>query len=144
MAASFKISGGVELTRALEALNEKVKKKILRSAVVAGAAVVKKRAKQIAKSKGIEDTGALIRNIAAKVERQRSDTYAQINIGVRHGKPKKGAKNQDDPFYWHMHEFGTSKMAARPFIRPAFEEKQQEVIDTMVTRIKKKLEQTNA
>jgi len=98
MAVSFKISGGVELTRALEALDQKVKKKILRSAVVAGAAVVKKRAKQIAKSKGIEDTGALIRNIAAKVERQRSDTYAQINIGVRHGKPKKGAKNQDDPF----------------------------------------------
>ena len=144
MAASFKISGGVDLTRALEELDQKVKKKILRSAVVAGAAVVKKRAKQIAKSKGIEDTGALIRNIAGKGERQRSDTYAQINIGVRHGKPKKGAKNQDDPFYWHMHEFGTSKMAARPFIRPAFEETQQEVIDTMVARIKKKLEQTNA
>ena len=144
MAASFKISGGVELTRALEALNEKVKKKILRSAVVAGAAVVKKRAKQIAKSKGIEDTGALIRNIAAKVERQRSDTYAQINIGVRHGKPKKGAKNQDDPWYWWQHEFGNSKMAARPFIRPAFEESKEQVIEVMTARLRKGIESANA
>ena len=144
MAASFKISGGVELTRALEALNEKVKKKILRSAVVAGAAVVKKRAKQIAKSKGIEDTGALIRNIAAKVERQRSDTYAQINIGVRHGKPKKGAKNQDDPWYWWQHEFGNSKMAARPFIRPAFEESKEEAIEVMTAKLRKGIESANA
>lgn len=144
MAASFKISGGVELTRALEALNEKVKKKILRSAVVAGAAVVKKRAKQIAKSKGIEDTGATIRNIAGKVEKQRSDTYAQINIGVRHGKPKKGAKNQDDPWYWWQHEFGNSKMAARPFIRPAFEESKEQVIEVMTARLRKGIESANA
>ena len=144
MAASFKISGGVELTRALEALNEKVKKKILRSAVVAGAAVVKKRAKQIAKSKGIEDTGATIRNIAGKVEKQRSDTYAQINIGVRHGKPKKGAKNQDDPWYWWQHEFGNSKMAARPFIRPAFEESKEEAIEVMTAKLRKGIESANA
>ena len=144
MAASFTISGGAELTRALEALDQKVKKKILRSAIVAGAAVVKKRAKQIAKSKGIEDTGALIRNIAGKVERQRSDTYAQINIGVRHGKPKKGAKNQDDPWYWWQHEFGNSKMAARPFIRPAFEESKEEAIEVMTAKLRKGIESANA
>lgn len=144
MAASFKFSGGAELTRALEALDQKVKKKILRSAVVAGAAVVKKRAKQIAKSKGIEDTGATIRNIAGKVEKQRSDTYAQINIGVRHGKPKKGAKNQDDPWYWWQHEFGNSKMAARPFIRPAFEESKEQVIEVMTARLRKGIESANA
>lgn len=92
MAVSFKIEGGADLSRRLLELNDKLQKKILRAAVVAGAQVVKKRAKQIAKGKGIEDTGALIRNIAAKVERQRSDTYAQINIGVRHGKPKKARR----------------------------------------------------
>lgn len=144
MAASFKFSGGAELTRALEALDQKVKKKILRSAVVAGAVVVKKRAKQIAKAKGIEDTGATIRNIAGKVEKQRSDTYAQINIGVRHGKPKKGAKNQDDPWYWWQHEFGNSKMAARPFIRPAFEESKEQVIEVMTARLRKGIESANA
>ena len=144
MAASFKFSGGAELTRALEALDEKVKKKLLRQSVVAGAQVIKKRAKRIAKTKGIEDTGATIRNIAGKVEKQRSDTYAQINIGVRHGKPKKGAKNQDDPWYWWQHEFGNSKMAARPFIRPAFEESKEEAIEVMTAKLRKGIESANA
>ena len=139
MAASFKIEGGADLSRRLLELNDKLQKKILRSAVVAGAQVVKKRAKQIARSKGIEDTGALIRNIAGKVEKQRSPEYVQINIGVRHGKPNPKAKRQDDPFYWHMHEFGTSKMAARPFIRPAFEETKEEALGAMVERVKKGL-----
>lgn len=140
MAVSFKIEGGADLSRRLLELNDKLQKKILRSAVVAGAQVIKKRAKQIARSKGIEDTGALIRNIAGKVEKQRNPEYVQINIGVRHGKPNPKAKRQDDPFYWHMHEFGTSKMAARPFIRPAFEETKEEALGAMVERVKKGLE----
>jgi len=144
MAVSFKFSGGAEIARALEALDQKVKKKLLRQAVVAGAQVVKKRAKEIARTKGVQDTGALIRNIAGKVEKTNSDTYAQINIGVRHGKPKKNAKRQDDPFYWHFHEFGTSKMAARPFMRPAFEESKDDVVTAMTERLKKGLESINA
>ena len=139
MAASFKLSGGPQLAEALSKLGEKVRKKITRRAVVAGAQVVKKRAKEIAKTKGIEDTGALIRNIAGKVEKQRSPDYVQINIGVRHGKPKKNAKRQDDPFYWFFHEFGTSKMAARPFIRPAFEESKERVIEVMTDKIREGL-----
>jgi len=144
MAVSFKFSGGAEIARAMEALDQKVKKKLLRQAVVSGAQVVKKRAKQKAKTLKIEDTGALIRNIAGKVERQRSDTYVQINIGIRHGKPKKGAKNQDDPFYWHFHEFGTSKMAKRSFMRPAFEESKDDAVSAMTERLKKGLETINA
>lgn len=136
MGASFKLSGGRELADVLAKLGEKVRKKIIRSAVTAGAQVVKKRAKEIAKSKSIQDTGALIRNIAGKVEKQRSPDYVQINIGVRHGKPKKNAKRQDDPFYWFFHEFGTSKMAARPFIRPAFEESKERVIEVMTDKVR--------
>jgi len=139
MAVSFKIEGGADLSRRLLDLNDKLQKKILRSAVVAGAQVVKKRAKQIAADKS-RDTGALIRNIAGKVEKQRSPEYVQINIGVRHGKPDPKAKRQDDPFYWWQHEFGNSKMAARPFLTPAFEETKEDVLDAMVDRVKKGLE----
>ena len=139
MAFSLKLNGGPELAFALSKLGDNVRKKITRRAVTAGAQVVKKRAKEIAKSKGIQDTGALIRNIAGKVEKQTSPDYVQINIGVRHGKPKKNAKRQDDPFYWFFHEFGTSKMAARPFIRPAFEESKERVIEVMTDKIREGL-----
>lgn len=152
MGASFKLSGGAELSEALSKLGEKVRKKIIRSAVTAGAQVVKKRAKEIANAKNIKDTGALIKNIAGKVEKQRNADYVQINIGVRHGQKrdeKKRAKKQgratvdvDDPFYWFMHEFGTSKMAARPFIRPAFEESKDRVLDVMVDKVRDGLAKT--
>lgn len=139
MAANFTITGGRELAARLNELGEDIRKKVIRSAVTAAAQVVKKRAKEIAKTKGIEDTGALIRNIAGKVEKQRSPDYVQINIGVRHGKPKKGAKNQDDPWYWWQHEFGNSKKAARPFIRPAFEESKEKALEVMTERVRQRL-----
>jgi HK97 gp10 family phage protein len=41
------------------------------------------------------------------------------------GANKKGAR-VGDPNYWWLVEFGTSKMAARPFMRPAFETKKRE------------------
>lgn len=34
-------------------------------------------------------------------------------------KSERGAKNPNDPYYWRWLEFGTRKMAARPFLRPA-------------------------
>lgn len=139
MGANFTITGGRELAARLNELGEDIRKKVIRSAVTAAAQVVKKRAKEIAKTKGIEDTGALIRNIAGKVEKQRSPDYVQINIGVRHGKPKKGAKNQDDPWYWWQHEFGNSKKAARPFIRPAFEESKERALEVMTERVRQRL-----
>lgn len=37
------------------------------------------------------------------------------------GRAAKSADNPNDPFYWAMLELGTSKMAATPFLRPAFE-----------------------
>jgi HK97 gp10 family phage protein len=31
----------------------------------------------------------------------------------------RGAKSPNDPYYWRFVEFGTSKMAAKPFLKPA-------------------------
>lgn len=51
-----------------------------------------------------------------------------------------GAKNPDDPYYWWWVEFGTSKMAARPFLRPAFNETKDAQLSAMRTRMKAGLE----
>lgn len=56
---------------------------------------------------------------------------------TKHG--KSGAKNPNDPFYWRFVEFGTSKMPAKPFLRPAFEQSKHQaakaIIHTLRTEI---------
>jgi HK97 gp10 family phage protein len=48
----------------------------------------------------------------------------------------KAAMNPDDPYYWWWVEFGTSKMAARPFLRPAFEQTKSAQLDAMRKRMR--------
>ena len=40
---------------------------------------------------------------------------------ARGGKAASASANPNDPFYWRFVELGTSKRAAQPFLRPAFE-----------------------
>lgn len=82
--------------------------------------------------------GTLRKHIA--IWRKRDTPYAATYyVGVR-GISKKaasafkkrfgktGAQNVDDPFFWRFVEFGTSKMRAQPFLRPAFEAKKLEAV----------------
>jgi HK97 gp10 family phage protein len=50
-------------------------------------------------------------------------------VGVRQGlvRNQDGTK-KDMPFYWKFMEFGTSKLPATPFLRPAFEAKKEDAI----------------
>jgi HK97 gp10 family phage protein len=61
---------------------------------------------------------------------------------------RRGAKNPNDPYYWWWVEFGTSKMAARPFMRPAFNDTKATQLEIMrkrmrvgIERAAKKIEQ---
>lgn len=51
-----------------------------------------------------------------------------------------GVSNQDnDAFYLYFHEWGTSRMRARPFMRPTFENQLQNIIDAMKEEMKARL-----
>lgn len=47
----------------------------------------------------------------------------------------RGTKQKEYPNYWHFVEYGTSKMPAAPFIRPAFDHN----IELMIERFSEKL-----
>ena len=46
-----------------------------------------------------------------------------------------GKDNPNDPYYWWWVEFGTSKMPAKPFLRPAFSQTKQEQLEIMRKRM---------
>lgn len=77
---------------------------------------------------------------AIKIWRKRMTRYAvTYYVGVRgisRGSIKRfkqltgkqSSENPNDPFYWFWVEAGTSKMAAKPYLRPAFESQKVESV----------------
>lgn len=122
MATGEVISGLQAFNGAIATLKDDMQKKVAFSAALIGANVIKREAKAIALSKGLEQTGALLNNIAVKREANPPPGVAQYNLGVRHGR-ELGSRAKvvfsvradgsirktyvDDPFYWWYLEFGT-------------------------------------
>jgi HK97 gp10 family phage protein len=115
--------GLAEMVGRFRELQFAVKDRIAYAGAGAGARVLKDAAVTQAVSNGLVDTGALVGGIAfAKIKTSGNGQYTYV-VGVRHGKKrsKQQKADEDDPWYWWFHEFGTVKMPARPFITPAFE-----------------------
>lgn len=129
MADMMNLTGFKELADALRELGPRVAKNTLRRAVAAGATVVRTDAR----SKAPVDTGEMRKDIMVKRERDtKGEASAKYSVFVRSGKKSrlagKGRNVQKNSFYWRFLEFGTSKMSARPFMRPAFESKKEDAV----------------
>ena len=142
--ADFKIElrGFNELAKALRELPEKISRQVLDKALKEAAKPTLATARQfapIAASKTLRvNPGLLRRSITIKSFKVKGSLNRGVTIGVR--KPSRTRVRQqriarrilkvagraslaasfNDPYYWYFLEKGTSKMAARPFLRPAF------------------------
>jgi HK97 gp10 family phage protein len=144
------IKGLSELSAALKELPLRIARNALRQSVARGAVVIRDEAKAKApvssgpSAPGDTLPGTLKRSIVIKHDRERSTPTSQTYVvAVRHGKQyrnqgKKGNRSQD-AYYWRWVEFGTVKMSARPFMRPAFETQKeaavQEIARVLAERI---------
>lgn len=126
------VSGIPELKRALRGLSADMRRKVIRSALRKGAAVIQERAKALApvlsKPAPFRRPGTVRKRItvrASKFARQAGNVGVFINVRPIRGSAqvrrygRASAHNPNDPFYWRFLEFGTKKMAARPFLAPA-------------------------
>lgn len=109
MRTRMQVKGLKELKKNLEKVGRNVDD-VLDEAIMAGAKVIE----QAAKSKAPVKTGRLRRSITVEIK-DKEDNF----ITVRVGPGKEG-------FYGRFVELGTKKMAAKPFLRPAFDENVQE------------------
>jgi len=141
MISQVTVNGLDALGEALKNLPDNIAKKYLRQATFAAANVIKEDAIARAPVR----SGELQDHIAVFKRSSDADT-AHYAIGVR-GIKKLSSKQRRTAamlrkiagverldisgqlFYWRFLEFGTSKMAARPFMRPAFEAQKTTAID---------------
>ena len=151
MVAEVKIEGFDELAKKLRDLVPAMRKRVIRNALSAGARLVRDEAKRnapvlSASAKApYRQPGTLkkaIRVRSSKQARRAGDIGVFVNV-----KPAKsglrGAKSNSDPFYWRFLEFGTRKMSARSFLRPATE-KLDEALAIFQTQVGRWIEKVNA
>ena len=149
---SVQVQGLDQLAKALRELPQRVARNGLRAAVYAGAKVIRDEAKLQAPvatgdlGPNQPPPGTLKRSVIMKQIPELSGAQKQtFFVTVRHGKKyrkqgKKGNLSQD-AWYWRFVEFGTIKMSARPFLRPAFDIKKHEAVTAIKTRLAQRIEQ---
>ena len=147
MANPVRIEGLRELNAALARLPRELDRKVLNAALMAGARPMV----ETIKARAPVDTGTLARNIRARPVRPYPGTTATVEIGVRRLNKrqvnllrekarKAGQSPRVNAWYWRFLEFGTSKMPARPFMRPGFEAQKLGVIESIKLALARRIE----
>lgn len=120
---NFEVFGLKEMQQHLEAMGDKASGELLEKAALAGADIVKKEAGTRApRRRGL---------LAGHIVLQPGDK-GKMSASALVGPDKKR-------FYGRFVELGTSKMAAEPFLFPAFESKKDEVQRKMAELIREGL-----
>jgi len=117
---SSNVSGNIDIDSLLRTLKEfprNIQKNVMIGATRAASNVVRDRARELVP----RDTGNLGKSI---VSIQRRAEQGQVKFSVT---PSRGGKNSG--WYAHFIEFGTSKISAKPFMRPAFEQSNNESLE---------------
>lgn len=112
----MKVRGMEGLSRAILALPIRMRRKAVRPALQSAASIVRREIIQNAPV----DTGVLKRSIRQKFKRAtRFEEAVMVGVSQR-------------AYYWKFLEFGTDRMAARPFIRPAFDRTSKETLTEFI------------
>lgn len=147
------VQGIDHLVRAMDALPKEMIGKRggpVRSALRKAANLTRNEARRNAPVR----TGALRSNIATVLDGnpKRSGANERFRVGVRGGarapyadtkKNRRAGRvgqtyeKQSTTFYWRFHEFGTERMTARPFLRPAFESQKGPGLELIITDMTK-------
>lgn len=136
-------SGLLDISRDMELLSKAENKKVLRDGTRAGAEVLKEEVIKRAP----ERTGKLKRNVVVVTMRGRRNAISS-GVHIRGVNPETGnsdntmkASNRRNAFYWRFVELGTSNMPPHPFVRPAFDARQEEATRAVIARMNKAIEE---
>lgn len=127
MNVSVKFEGGEELARTLNALPTRLSRQLKREALLDAAEPIKAVARRMApREPGAPD---IADNIEAQAGRGGVDAFGDEKETTVAIGPVKGF------FYGYYLEFGTVKMGARPFMRPAFDSQKDRTLALIKERL---------
>lgn len=131
MAYGWKITGLPQLQKAIDAKRKEIEQ-IFIDGVGNGADTVKASAKEKAPKDIHNLENAIDRD---EVWNKNGKITAHVGVSVT------GLFNEADGRYGRMQEYGTSKMQANPYLRPALNENKKKINDEIVSKLKGILEQ---
>lgn len=133
------IRGEKELLRKFKVLPDRVRKKVVRRSVEAGATPILRKARQLAPKKGSSDdaTGLLRKSLGKRGRWLKSDrTVFLVQVGARRGfkrlVKRRGREIYANPTkYQHLVETGSFRTEPHPFLRPAYHTNRASSLRTM-------------
>lgn len=137
--ASMKIIGAEELYRKLQDLEKKASLKVIKKGLKAGADLVL----ESVRSKCPVDTGRLKRSLESKTGKTKKG-YASMIVQPSSKKEPGLVSNtkKDNKRYYYpaVLEYGSSRQAAKPFMRPAFDATKRIAVQRAIEVMKSELE----
>lgn len=156
---TYKLTGFKELGDKLKEFGPRLARNGMRATAFAGAKVIRDAAKQSHPAFRTR-TGTLEANIIVVRSRSGSNAYKETyKVTVRQGKRQKYSNTrlnrrlrrvgkkfapEGKAYYGRFLEFGTSKMRAHPFLRPAFFNNVDNALTAMKARLKKAVDDAAA
>lgn len=135
--ADVEIKGLSELKAALKELPKAIEQKCLKVAVMTGANVIKRAAQDLV----VRRTGLIAKAIRIGFNKKESTPgKAVYHVFVSMKVKDKLKKITRDAFYWRFLEFGTVKMSAKPFMRPAFDATNREAAEVIKGKLAERIE----
>jgi HK97 gp10 family phage protein len=129
----------------LRELNKAMTTKAVRAAGTRAMRIVRDAARNGARQIDDPETASNIaKNIVTRYNRRASQREGGVvvQVGVQGGaKPRKG---DEDMGHWRLVEFGTSKMAAHPFMRPALESNVNAVTEKFIQELEPQIDKAIA
>lgn len=117
------------IVRSLAAINKRLARKALRKAVTVAGRVVR----DDAKNRVAVRTGLLRKSLGVRVRTYLARGVVVAVVGPRRGfrRDVPGVGTVDPVNYAHLVEYGTNKSAAKPFLRPAWDENKERIVAAM-------------
>lgn len=137
---AYELKGVDKLVKILDTLPETVRKQCLKPALRKGGLVIRRAAKRNVSGSPVGVRTGLLRKYISMVSlKDRAGQSPAVLIGIPKKtklldvikSTRKDLKPGSRPYYWRMLEFGTKKMRARPWLRPAVQSTQAQVAETL-------------